>query len=461
MSTSGLLSMLKNSVNYISSTTVIILVTFILLALTTYPILLPTEAQVGVSIVQSSNASCNPCSSSLSFSFSNIVTQGDVVVVGVDASGIMVSGVSDSLGTSYTQTISAQVAGNDAYIYDGTVGSSGTDSITVSFSGTPSIADLYVYELAGATTSGLTASGSGNGTFVSTSASVSFQSDMFLVGIIGTNSSVTQGTSFTSVAGSYGAAQSMVSGVSSTTDFPATLGSSAIWVEAAVVLDPLYTTTLTSSVTSTLTSTVTSTETATSTTTSTVTSTSISTSTTTSISSITVTQTSVPPPSSTTMTVTSTKTLNNTITDSSIALTPASLVVYAFGSGGNPISGGHIALTNSSGYSVTANTNSSGMISFSDLTPGTKYVVAATIEGASLSAPVTIAESGGASIVVLEPSPQIVTTTAHLSSTSNQGSAGNGSNFGIEALAVDCAAGVIILVTVITLVRKRSKVASP
>ncbi|MDG6906301.1 MAG: hypothetical protein JRN20_11005 [Nitrososphaerota archaeon] len=433
----------------------------ILVALATSPAFVQAQAQGGVSIIQSKIGSCNPCTSTnLSLSLATSVAQGDVVVVGIDSSASPVTGVSDSLGTSYVQAISSQNTGNVAVIFDGTLATSGVDTITVYFSAIPSGADLYIYEIGGAATTGVSASGGGTGTLVSTSTSVSFQSNVFLLGIVSTNSSVAEGTGFTSIAGSAGIAQYAVAGVSSPTDFPATLSSSANWAEAAIALDPAATTTVTSSATSTLTTTVTSTETSRATTTSTATSTSVSTLTTTSISTVTVTSTSVPSSSLVTITATTTETVNRTVTGSSV-VGPSSILVYAYASGGKPIAQCPIALANSSGYSVTANTNSSGIVSFYGLTPGSKYLVSSTIEGANLSAPVTVDKFGGNLIVVLEPSPDKITVTTNTPPTTMESSTAGGNDFGIEALAIDIGAAVMISVTVIILARKRSKSQNP
>jgi hypothetical protein len=149
----------------------------------------------------------------------------------------------------------------NAAIYTATLSSSGGDTVTVTFNLPPPVGveyagsedAVYVYEVAGVTTTGAaTATGGvGSGDSVSTSTMVSFQPGAFLLGMIATcNCSATPGTGFTfspqpppphDITG-YPSYAEYSDPVSSPTTFPATLSYGTLytgWVEAGIALNPL------------------------------------------------------------------------------------------------------------------------------------------------------------------------------------------------------------------------------
>jgi uncharacterized protein (TIGR03382 family) len=84
-----------------------------------------------------------------------------------------------------------------------------------------------------------------------------------------------------------------------------------------------------------------------------------------------------------------------------------SIIVYIYSSNGTPIANDPVTLTNAtSSFSITVNSNSSGIVVFNNLSPGSTYKVSATVNGAKLSAPVSVGgNNGNTATVVLEPSP--------------------------------------------------------
>jgi len=155
--------------------------------------------------------------------------------------------LTDSLGSSFTKAVtSTNVPPPIVYIYFTTLSTSGTEIVTATFSAAAPAQSVYIYEISGVTTTGLaTATGSGTGTSVSTSTSVPFQTGAFLLGIIGTNSfggTATAGPGFTLSTDNSGKgityAQYSITGVSSPTNFQATISSAVSWAEDAIVLMP-------------------------------------------------------------------------------------------------------------------------------------------------------------------------------------------------------------------------------
>lgn len=209
--------------------------------------LLPVHA--ASALVQQNNAGCIGCSSTLSVSFTNNVASGDVLVVGVvvaDAS-FALSSLTDSLGSSFTQAVtSTNVPPPIVYIYYATLPTSGPEIVTATFTAAAPAESVYIYEVSGVTTAGVAnETGSGTGTSILTSSSVSFQTGAFLLGIIGTNSfrgAAMAGAGFTLSTDNSGTgvsyAQYSMSGVSSPTSFPATTNSPVSWAEDAIALMP-------------------------------------------------------------------------------------------------------------------------------------------------------------------------------------------------------------------------------
>jgi hypothetical protein len=200
-------------------------------------------------------------SATLSVSFSNPVTSGNVAVVGVYVihnPAIALTSISDSQGSSFTlaatsTTLSSVIA---VYLYYAPLTSSGSDTITATFSSVPSgdtgYAYVYIYEVSGVTTTGVaTGTGAGFGNSVSTS-DTPFQDGAFLLGIIGngqltsTLGGTTPGSGFTLTPDNpyteligLSHAQYSTSGVSSPTTFPATLYDTQYWVEVGIALNPI------------------------------------------------------------------------------------------------------------------------------------------------------------------------------------------------------------------------------
>jgi hypothetical protein len=179
--------------------------------------------------------------------------------------------------TPTPRTTSGGNGGAYAYIYYAMLSSSGPDTATATFSSTPSdyngFAYLFIYEIFGVTTTGV-ATGTGSGIISGVSGSIStsstgFQSGAFLVAIMendifSSNWVAGSGFQLSPPPHSGGAVDQFItlskaeystSGVSSPTDFPATLSSSnpsQDWVEVSIALNPLPVTTVSSSTTSTV-----------------------------------------------------------------------------------------------------------------------------------------------------------------------------------------------------------------
>jgi len=209
--------------------------------------LLPVHA--ASALVQQNNVGCFSCSSTLSVSFTSNVASGDVIVVGVVIAGasFTLSSLTDSLGSSFTQAVtSTNAPPPTVYIFYATFSSSGAEIVTATFSAAAPAQSVYIYEISGVKTTGVaTATGSGQGTSISTSSPVTFQTGAFLLGIIATNSfggTATAGTGFTLSADNSGRAvthaQYSISGIASPTNFPATTNSAVSWTEDGIALMP-------------------------------------------------------------------------------------------------------------------------------------------------------------------------------------------------------------------------------
>jgi hypothetical protein len=207
-------------------------------------VLEPMPVQAASTLVQQSRSECTSCLT-LPVSFAANVASGNVIVVGVVTYDATVTSVIDSLSPPFTQAITSFNGGNGrAYICYATLSSSGPDTITVAFNPAASIGNVYTYEASGVTTSGAaTASGSSPSqlsTSISTSSSVPFQIGAFLLGVtIIPDELFTPGAGFTlspQFAGQDSAAQYSTSGVSSPTNFPASIATT--WAEAGIALNP-------------------------------------------------------------------------------------------------------------------------------------------------------------------------------------------------------------------------------
>jgi len=208
----------------------------------------PLPVHAAATLIQQNSAGCSDvgCEGAppVVVSFPSSVASGNVIVVGVVTDGT-VDSVSDSKGSTFAQAVSATAYVKSVYIYVAPLSSSGSDTVTVTFSATedPSEEVVYIYEVSGVTTTGAgTGTGSGSGTSMSTS-SVAFLSGAFLLGIIGTGSvSATAGAGFTLSPAPSGTSKShaeyATSGVSSPTTFPATVAVQTDWVEVGVALNP-------------------------------------------------------------------------------------------------------------------------------------------------------------------------------------------------------------------------------
>jgi len=229
----------------------------------------PLPVHAASSLVQQNSTLCiavggNPFPGlTISASFSSNGVSGNVIVVAVasaDASWnppATVASVGDSRGSSFTQAVYASHGDKYAYIYYAMLSSSGPDTVTVTFSSDLSdengYAYLFIYEVSGVTTGGSTATGSG---IISSSGSVAtsstnFESGAFLVAIMASNilsSDWVAGSSFQFSPTPNGdqfirlsRGMYSTSGVSSPTNFPATLskqGDTLDWVEVGIALNP-------------------------------------------------------------------------------------------------------------------------------------------------------------------------------------------------------------------------------
>ncbi len=272
---------------------------------------------------------------------------------------------------------------------------------------------------------------------------------------------VTDTSATTATRTSFSTLTSTVTGPPSTTTSTQTVTST---LTSTVTSDYTATSVSTIAVKSTLTSTVirppsTSTETVTSTSTSTVTD--LRTVTTTSTATV-VSRSTVIPSSTLTTTVTMTSpqtiTSNNTltlgatftktqtVTESSYpSVTSLSILVYVYDSGGVAQANVPVTIMTNGSSSKTLSTNSTGMVTFTDLSIGgsTTYTVHASVDGTELSAPVHFLPGEGEASVVLEPSPP--STTSSYASTSSPSST---SSSNIVVLYEIGAAAVVVVVVV-------------
>jgi len=216
---------------------------------------LPVHAAAG--IVQQNNGGCDTCASTtLSIPFLASVASGDVIVAGVMAgaglSGGTVMSVSDILGSSFTEAVMALNSFSGAvYIYYAVLSSSGSNTVSVTFTSTTQFQNMYVYEVSGvlATPAGTASGNSQSGVpsaIISTSTSVTFQAGAFLLGVMatdGTGTTASAGTNFQLSSDKSGTtlgqgAEWSTSGVSSPTNFPMSLDSVTDWAEVGIALNP-------------------------------------------------------------------------------------------------------------------------------------------------------------------------------------------------------------------------------
>lgn len=210
------------------------------------------EAASGSSLVQKNSgiASCtgSPCTATVSLP-SNVLA-GHVLVVGVEERGAGSPSVSDSLHSTYSQSTSVTDSGTLATvsIFAATASSSGSDTITVTDS-SGNVPDIVasVFEVSGVTTgSAQTATGSNYyypNSFsggISTSSSVSFSTGAFLLAFVTSNDlggSAGAGFSYYQFGNSNTFSEYASSGVTSPTNFPASLTSALYtWDEAGIAL---------------------------------------------------------------------------------------------------------------------------------------------------------------------------------------------------------------------------------
>jgi hypothetical protein len=248
------------------------------------------------SLVQSNtgNTGCTISSTCiLTVAFSSPVTSGDVIVVGIAENGLGSPLPSDTLSTTFTQMVNESEIGT-TLLYSGTISGSGSDSITITdTSGSTNSIDAEIFEVSGVTTAGAQeATGSGgcsSGTCDLSTSSVAFIPGAFLISAYALDisiSSFSAGSGFTPVTLSTNYySEYSTSGVSSPTNFPASVDSydSGPYKVIALALEP--------QVTATVTSPTTTTSTTTSTTTQSITTTTIQTSVSTSTSTVTQTST--------------------------------------------------------------------------------------------------------------------------------------------------------------------------
>ncbi len=212
-------------------------------------VLEPLPVHAAATLIQQNNNGCL-CSSNPAVVTVTLgsVASGDVIVVGLEFPSLYSSLISltDTLHSSFTQAVTAPSLGHTAAIYTATLSSGGADTVTATFTNTispPNYYDVFVYEVAGVTTTGAaTGTGTGTSTSVSTS-SVSFQAGAFLFGMIydAEGTPATAGPGFTLSTENLGVGVSngqFSDPVSSPTTFPATLSSSTNWIEAGIALNP-------------------------------------------------------------------------------------------------------------------------------------------------------------------------------------------------------------------------------
>jgi hypothetical protein len=218
---------------------------------------LPVHAASTLIQQNTSGCVCGGSSVVVAVTFSSNVAMGNVIVVGLafEQFGAVIPPLTDSLGSTFTQAVTATVSpGHVAAIYTATLSSSGADTVTVTFSNShgggefSTTYQVYIYEVAGVTTTGAqTATGSGlTGGSFSTSSTVSFPVGAFLLGVVYYNDPsgiTTAGTGFTlspvtCPAGVCETAAEYSDPVSSPTNFPASSTGTAEWAEAGIALNP-------------------------------------------------------------------------------------------------------------------------------------------------------------------------------------------------------------------------------
>ncbi len=194
-----------------------------------------------------------------------------MVVVAIAVYSGTVGSVGDTFGSTFTLVAEGSDSPIDVFFYHATLSSSGSDSIFVTFAGATQ-GGVYIYEVSGVTTVGAVYKAAGGDCYSppcpASTESASFQSGAFLVSLVaGTDYtrqsviSTTAGANFALSPGSSGGmdggnAEYATSGVSSPTDFPFTLLSSAYpWIEMGLALAPSGSTSSTTSTTTSTTST--------------------------------------------------------------------------------------------------------------------------------------------------------------------------------------------------------------
>ena len=207
------------------------------------------SASASSPLIQQNNNGCFGCATATpTISFASQVTSGNVIIVAVALfdfnSPYGVFTVSDTLGTTFTEVThvcNSPAYANCAGIAVGTAAATGSDTLTLNFVTTPDQDDIFIYDLSGVSTSGLTSgTGQGSSSPISTS-STAFSAGSFLVGVTdllnsGTFSAGAGFTASTESSGDQlGYAQYSTSGVSSPTTFPASTTGST-WAEAGVAL---------------------------------------------------------------------------------------------------------------------------------------------------------------------------------------------------------------------------------
>lgn len=213
------------------------------------PVVQSTSINYGSVYTASSGTTLTP-----SATFPSSVTSGDVVVVGLIiqdgfCSLTCISSVADTRGTSFTSPASTECSSSGVCvgIWYGTLSSSGSDTVTVTYPVSPGNkypTDIYLYEVSGITTTGATASvGTSTSSSMATGGS-SFSSQGFAVsvgGIYGYGESITPGSNFAlepfPAGGLFAVSQFSTSGLTSPTTFPIALGSSQTWSYYGVVFN--------------------------------------------------------------------------------------------------------------------------------------------------------------------------------------------------------------------------------
>jgi hypothetical protein len=210
-------------------------------------VLEPLPVHAASVLVQQNNAGCVSCGSTLTVAFTP-VTSGNVIVVGVVSAFTTLTSpfITDSLGSSFVQAATQTFGQLFIFIYYATLSSSGADSVKATFTASGGVRqNVYIYEVSGVTTTGLTTGTSPDsfGTAISTPATA-FQTGAFLFGIAGTglSSTVGAGAGFTpstdNSGNGFSHAEFSIAGASSTTTFPQTATSDVSWIEVGIALVP-------------------------------------------------------------------------------------------------------------------------------------------------------------------------------------------------------------------------------